>query len=76
MELEVHAIFGLELELLTFLLENVFFQKVFSVVVKDFGDRCIKQSKSKQKHKQKGGLNTDKIKNARWLNIIGLSHFC
>jgi hypothetical protein len=61
MQLKVHAIRSIIFELLSFSLENVFFQKVFLIIVKDSWYWCIEQGTHKQQIEQVVTLIVDNI---------------
>jgi hypothetical protein len=61
MQLKVRAIRSIIFELLSFSFENVFFQKVFLIIVKDSWYGCIKQGSHKQQKEQVVALIVDNI---------------
>jgi hypothetical protein len=61
MQLKIHAIRCIIFELLSFSLENVFFQKVFLIIVEDSWYGCIKQGSHKQQKEQVVALIVDNI---------------
>jgi hypothetical protein len=61
MQLKIHAIRSIIFELLSFSLENVFFQKVFLIIVEDSWYGCIEQGSHKQQIEQVVALIIDNI---------------